>query len=265
MATIRPIRKSSRSRVFWIGEADRVKNLYKYMDMERAFDFLRSGTLYFVEPTIWKDPYEKRFYNADYSNLGYARPKVFCACFTYRADSEAAWRMYCGDSGIASRSMRLRLSKKGILDRLDKFARDNNCTVYAGNVDYSFDRYVIDTLHRRESPQYDAFFAGFDLEKFLNLLLIKRKDFEYENEIRIFIVPEHAAAIGQPGKSNDDLLCPVIIPNHTEHMEAPVIDPNCTDLEIEMITKLSDELLAGKDKRCKRSGLYAPQETIIIE
>lgn len=272
MDVIRPIRKSTRSRVFWLGDTDKVINLYKYMNIEHAFDFLKSGILYFAEPTVWKDPYERRFYDADYSALDYRQTKLFCACFTDRPDNEAAWKMYSrgGDSALASRCMQYRLSKRSLLNNLSAFAGENKCTVYIGHVNYGHDKYIIDTLHTLENSKYEHFFSQFDLEKYLNLLLIKRKDFEYEKEIRVFIVPDDQEGykksdIGIMDRSGKGLICPVKIQDHINDLVfSCTIDPNCTGLESDMIKAMFDNYLS-KDKKCKLSGLYSPQKRITIE
>ena len=67
-----------------------VHSLYKYMNVQRAIEFLESGDYYFVEPIEWADPYEKRFYTADYSSLRYTPKQCFCTCLTHKISSEAA-------------------------------------------------------------------------------------------------------------------------------------------------------------------------------
>ena len=47
----------------------------------------------------------------------------------------------------------------------------------------------INTIHITSGAYYQTFFDAFDREKFLKLLLIKRKAYEYEKETRLFIVP----------------------------------------------------------------------------
>lgn len=36
-------------------------SLYKYMNVQRAMDFLQTGKFSFVEPIVWTDPYENVF------------------------------------------------------------------------------------------------------------------------------------------------------------------------------------------------------------
>ena len=57
------------------------KLLYKYMPLERVLEMLTNQTLWFANPTIWKDPFEKRFIENKYEIDGAQRNshgKIVC-------------------------------------------------------------------------------------------------------------------------------------------------------------------------------------------
>ena len=227
--------------VFQIGV--RKKNsrsvLYKYMNVERAISFLSSGIYYLVEPTAWMDPYEKRFYTADYKMVAnqYNPQQIYCTCFTDKISNEAAWKMYRGkDGGIANRSIRFEMNRTALLQYLDRYI-DNKGKIYIGDANYRYTTKMIDNIHKRQSILYSEYFNGFSIHKFLELLLIKRKAFEYESEVRLFYVPNSQDEI-----YFDDKLYAIsqYLITFTENslrniIKSISIDPSCSQIEFEMI------------------------------
>ena len=71
--------------------------VYKYMTISTALICLKNNTLRFSLPTTssWKDPYESRFYSAEYHNLRLGKRdfdrRLFACCVTKNKLSEPAW------------------------------------------------------------------------------------------------------------------------------------------------------------------------------
>lgn len=66
------------------------KLLHKYMPLERVLEMLTNQTIWFANPTIWKDPFEKRFIENVYNIGGVQKPfpwkdRVYCMCATQTA------------------------------------------------------------------------------------------------------------------------------------------------------------------------------------
>lgn len=57
------------SNCYYIGNREKQMYIYKYMDIETAILCLKNNNIRFVEPTLWQDKYESRFYTADYSKI----------------------------------------------------------------------------------------------------------------------------------------------------------------------------------------------------
>ena len=182
--------------------------LYKYLDMEAALRSIHDGTLKFVEPSEWKDQYEKRFYDADYSQITKSdkrtnnNPRLLASCFTRTKNDESAPLLYCyGKSGLGSICVRVQLSISGIRNELDSYAKKNDLMVYEGPVDYSMSETQLNTLHKRlkedgeENPYYKEYFSSFTLDSYLSLLLLKRPLFRHEMEHRFFLIPKNKDAI----------------------------------------------------------------------
>ena len=76
-----------------------------------------------------------------------------------------------------------------MLQLLEDYANKNGYEVYIGKVNYEFEKQEIKNLHLTSSKHYAKFFpATMKREHYLSLMLLKRKSFQYENEVRIFLV-----------------------------------------------------------------------------
>ena len=239
-------------------------SLYKYMNVQRAIEFLESGDYYFVEPMSWTDPYEKRFYTADYSSVCFTPRQCFCTCLTDSISSEAAWKMYRNSNGgLADRTVRFEFNRKILFSVLDN--NKSSAKVYFGNANYDFTTKEINELHCPSNSNYDKYFTNIDEEKFLHLLLIKRKAFKYESEIRFFILPEHREEI----YLDEDLevFHSLKLQFSKEQMESMIesisIDPSCSDIECDMIKTKIQTLFPNI--KCTKNGLYSKNPRLIIK
>lgn len=185
----------------------RVKNryMYKYMDIDTAINYclrVDHNSIQFVQPTQWPDKYEERFYNASYSNILKKKeeklektPRLYACCFTTASTSEAAWNTYSyNKTGRGSQCVQFKINMKKFRTALNTFAGEDY-DVYEGPVFYKPD-YNITNLHFKTNTDgtpslaYRACFWAFSRIKFLALLLLKRDAFEYEKEVRFFLVPK---------------------------------------------------------------------------
>lgn len=172
------------------GIGERIRNiyLYKYMSLNTAITALEQNTLRFCVPSSWSDPYESRFYDADYKNVVGANSvnrELYACCIAKNSSSEAAWKMYTNDY-TKNPCVQFVICIGQLRKFLENYADQNNCSLYEGEVSYLKDS-IINTFHLKSSSYYDMFFKDFDLIKYLNLMLIKRPAFEYEGEIRYFL------------------------------------------------------------------------------
>lgn len=262
-----PQKMKGYDKTFWLGEkkSSQTHVLYKYMNVKYAINFLKTGYFLMNEPSAWSDPYEKRFYTADYSNIeGFKPHRIYCTCFTQKVSNEAAWRMYSSEnSGIASRTIRFEFRRSTILQALDKGLRSGK--IYIGNALYNYTSKQIDGLHLRKNHLYGRYFNDFTLDKFLNLLLIKRKAFDYEQEVRMFLVDEDEGDIWDEfGFAVNQQKFLAFSPETMKEMIKTIsVDPRCDELEYEMIKTSIESIFPGS--RCIKHGLYKSKSRIVIE
>ncbi len=218
---------------------------YKYMSLESFVLSLIRGTWQFVEPTKWNDEYEGRFYHADYSNIvnqDNCPPQLFATCITGEKANEAAWKVYANGQGLGSKCVQIKINMTKLREilsgKIEKII-DNNSeevdgTFYEGKVYYDFSNDEINSLHTLSSPYNKTFFSNFCNESFLKLLLIKRKAYEYEKEIRLFFVPKCHKEINKTKRKGKGESLKIKI-NWSEVIEEIIVDKKCTEGELETV------------------------------
>ncbi len=185
-----------------IGSYSTGRNFYKYMDIDTAIICLKASTLRFVEPSSWDDNYEGRFYTATYDNVLHGKnqkqtcPRFFATCLTNKSDNEPSWVIYSHGKKNAT-CVQFSIDRKELRQQIINYL-EKHCTdkfkVYEGVVSYIWYEFIDnldkDTVHDENNELYDLFFHSFSLEKYLNLMLLKRDAFEHEKETRIMLVPD---------------------------------------------------------------------------
>lgn len=165
------------------------KLLYKYMPLESALSTINDKYIWFANPAIWKDPFEKRFIEAKYrvgdkEVVFPIKGQVFCNCMTQTATSEAYWNAYHnGQLGIS-----FKFKRERILEVLEKIT---DCEVFVGKVIYLRTNDIKKKISEIDIlKELDPFTLN-NRELQIRLLLLKRIAFLYENEIRVLIVKSH--------------------------------------------------------------------------
>ena len=235
---------------------------YKYMTLDAFVSCMSEGTLRLVEPTKWQDEYEGRFYHADYKkNLSVPdseTPAVYATCITENAASEAAWKVYSHGIGLGARCVQIKLNLDELRDQLSEKITvkkkmkgkteiiEYSGDLYEGKVFYDLSNDEINDLHRTGKPFHALFFSGFNLDKFLRLLLLKRQAYKHENEIRLFFIKNPIEVIGKSrkGKAMD------VIVDWAKIIEEINYDSGCT----------SSELLALKHS-CQLAGIKCTDQS----
>lgn len=178
-----------------IGIGDRINNkfIYKYLTIDVAEKCLDNGRLRFVKPTEWKDPFERLYYTADYENVKQGKnfkTDMYACCLTTNKDCEAAWKIYT-DNMDENPCVKFKIHIGLFRKFLEKYVIQNHGKLYEGLVNYHLTDDELLHLYKRGNPKYSIFFEDFNLEKYLNLMLLKRRFYKYENEIRYMIQLEN--------------------------------------------------------------------------
>lgn len=195
-----PIKVRKRQKVYEglydLNEKPYDKPLYKYMDMGAAIKCIKDGSLRFVEPSCWKDQFEKLFYMAAYKNIAKdANPLLYANCFTKEQMSEAAWELYTyHGNGISANCVQFSIDVKKLREELaDNVKNHANWRFFEGDVNYEYNTEDLIRLHLKNDKykvRSELFSKDFSVDNFLTLLLLKRRMFEHEHEYRFFLIDE---------------------------------------------------------------------------
>lgn len=169
--------------------------LNKYIRIDKFEEQAKSQFLPFSNPTYWADPYEQLLYNIPEYNdcFNFPVPDVQCYCLTTNGykNEDAMWSIYRYNS--KEPVIKITYNFYELLKQLNTFCENKKFTIYIGKVDYSLGqkdlKYLLDEEKNYEL-HHSYFPEDFDIHSYLRLLLLKRKQFDYEGEIRMFLVSD---------------------------------------------------------------------------
>lgn len=222
------------------------KFIYRVTSLDRVLDMFEYNRLVFVSPEMWNDPFEKAFLVAKYkfNDTEFELPikpsksgtSLFAQCWTLTSESEAFWNTYAPNKdGI---SICIRASNlKNILSSIQKY------NVFVGLAKYQH----YDKLYefKGDNEYWKALSEKGTNESHLKLLLKKRIQFKYEQELRILLVRK------KPMKPKISRLRVGMIANKIESI---IIDPRMGSQLVELVKKTFPQY--GFEGKCVQSGLY---------
>lgn len=232
----------------------RKKLLYKYLPLEFALGTIKDRYLWLCNPTIWKDPFEKRFINAKYlvnKNVFEfpLKSQIFCTCFTQTPTSEAHWNNYTNHQiGIS-----LKINRQRLLDVLEEHT--DTYDIYIGNVTYLKTAVIRKKLSEIDDIKNINPFNLNNRELILKLLLFKRIAFRYEDEMRVLAVKKFKT------KENGIKLSFNMKPS--ELIDSIIIDPSIGSNNEEMLKELFKSEYGFT--HVFKSQLYSMSNDILIE
>lgn len=168
------------------------RSFYRFMRKE-VFDNMLRGTFRFSNPSCWNDPYEKLFVNGNFDAIKYTKPTVYAACFTREPNSDASWKVYTEDKENDP-CIRVEFDMNRFIEALC-FAGNqvDRFQLYIGDMSYDLQNNSLCALGKRTSKyHYLAFPEPFSDDNFVDLLLLKRKSFKYEQESRLIILSDES-------------------------------------------------------------------------
>lgn len=169
-------------------QSEQKTDIYRFTTVERLLNMVVQKTNTLVNPRKWEDPFENalamhiRLIKPDGSTIPYPlRNRAYGQCWTLTRETDAFWRMYIPKgSGV-----RLRTSIRCLYKSLE-----NNCknpypsmSCFIGRVDYRTEEELTKCFNDKEWVNDN--FHGQGTQGHVDTLLLKRKEFEPENEVRL--------------------------------------------------------------------------------
>ena len=162
------------------------RTYYRYMS-EKAFDYIMNGSFKFNNPANWWDPFESLMVNGNYSDLGYDKPATYVACFSRLANSEAHWKMY--KKNLKEACIRVEFDMMNFIGTFNlSEVFDIQSHIYIGDVSYDLDERSILALGKTSKYHRQAVPSPFTEKDYVDLLLLKRKPYKWEEEARIVVL-----------------------------------------------------------------------------
>lgn len=161
------------------------RSYYRFMS-EKAFDFIMKGQFRFRNPALWSDPFEKLMVEGDYTQLSYERPATYAACFTRLSNGDAHWKMYNDNEDLCIRVEFDINNFIGVLALSCVLYIDIN--LYIGNVSYLEEGDIAGIGSKSGKYHGIAVPDKFSQEDYVDLLLLKRHPFKWEEETQSYCI-----------------------------------------------------------------------------
>jgi hypothetical protein len=232
--------------------------VYKYIPFKYLKAMLQSRTLRINKVLTWEDPYENFFLKSDFYTFSsfYDQnipvdtqniiEKIYGQSWTFLEESDSMWRIYSNVKDLDFIAIRLKIK---VDDLLNIVYTDDDCmaTTNIGKVDYKTDEEIKQWFNDIDKDNIIS-----DFNKHVeDCLLIKRKPFSHEEEVRIIICN------GTSGTAKDFLEFNI---KDLSIFEEFVIDPRLEQDCVKLITHRIEKLGINKSK-IRKSKLYDFQPT----
>lgn len=187
-----------------------------------------AGQFRFRNPALWTDPFEKLMVNGDYTQLSYEQPATYAACFTSLSNGDAHWKMYNEDKkGL---SIRVEFDMNSFIGMLAlSCVFDIDINLYIGNVSYLEEGDISGIGSKSGKYHGIAVLDKFSQEDYVDLLLLKRHSFKWEEETRVIVLAD-----GEQGEYMNLCFSPKMAKTFIKSIE---INPNASAEEVERFEK----------------------------
>ena len=220
--------------VYSISKKDEMRyaKVFKYMTLDAFLSSLYSEKWRFFEPSKWNDRFEQRFYCAKYTLPGASgnTPQLFATCLTRAKNSEAAWKVYSNGQGLGAHCLQLELD----IAELRRQIRASGFRFEEKAIIYKPENEIMN-LHKKREPYYKEYFNSFTFDSFLKLLSLKRDAYTYEQELRLFVIPNNGGS-GRRNKFKKADHKDIRI-NWSNVISKVRIDKKCSDAELVSIQR----------------------------
>jgi len=167
--------------------SDRTK-IYRIFPRNRFLELFRKDQNVLVLPTMWEDPFENVFLKADVittsgekGGFGF-HADVYGQCWTMETASDAMWQIYSRQKD----AVRVRTTVGDLINSLrDVHGEWAEQTCFIGRVKYL-------TENKLKSFGQTVFKSGITPNTIARSLLVKRRAYKHENEVRLIFIDRGA-------------------------------------------------------------------------
>jgi hypothetical protein len=161
------------------------QKIYRVISIKRFFELIEDEILVLIKPYKWNDPFEDLLsktvtINSKGEHIGFNITKDYYGqCWTLREECDGIWRNYASlDNGV-----RIETTVKQLLTLLFEYEKKwQNISCFIGKVEYLSESEILSFLQDSNFIHWVTDTTGKNPAK---TLLIKRKEFQYEKEVRL--------------------------------------------------------------------------------
>ena len=150
--------------------------IYRFVPIERLIETLERSKLTFINPRLWKDPFDNFLFRQSLNNSFLS--SIYCLCFTLNPHSEAYWKAYSG-SGFAAR---LKIN----FDNFISFLSQKREASWLVKMEYLVESMLVEKLGSMDGLK-SSLLNNYPNNIFLEAFHYKRIPFKYEEEIRFLV------------------------------------------------------------------------------
>jgi len=152
------------------------EHIYRFVPIERLIETLEKSKLTFINPSIWKDPFDNFLFRQSINNNFLS--SIYCLCFTLNPHSEAYWKAY-SRNGFAARF-------KINFDNFLSFMSQRKETSWLIKMEYLVESKLIEKLRTMKGLK-SSLLNNYPNDIFLEAFHYKRIPFKYEEEVRFLV------------------------------------------------------------------------------
>ena len=233
-----------------LNETDKNRYVYRIISTARLYELFAKRENVLVRPSMWDDPFENFILNSraklsdgtvvqfGFNNSYYGQ------CWTLNQTSDAMWRIYSPNSdGVRIRTT-IRKLASSLSGGLSQWA---TIQAFIGKVRYLRDKELIQFANH-------VFTSGLNSAALAKTLLVKRKAFRHEREVRLLY------SENENNPAND--LFRYSVDPHS-FIDQIMIDPRLPSTEVSNLKK-EIKSKTGFTGKILRSRLYAPPTGMIF-
>ncbi|MFK2902987.1 DUF2971 domain-containing protein [Dyella ginsengisoli] len=231
-----------------IGNIDLETPIYRIFSRQRFLELIKSKKNTLVKPSMWDDPFENAFLqctaimdDGQEVSLEDLRGKWYGQCWTTEKETDAMWRIYSQNKD----GVRVKTTVKKIFHPLwyTYINTHGKSSCFMGKVEYKRRKEIEMSIEKSHAQNIIL-----GKTSMAETLLIKRKEFDHEKEVRILfqdIIHKGASKIHQYDIDLNDTLDEI------------TADPRATLEEVEMLGEFIN--LLGIKAPFNQSDLYSFQ------
>jgi hypothetical protein len=236
-----------------LGKIGRDQKIYKILKQKYFFELFENGKNALPTPSKWQDPFENVFLNAEVKTAagehgGFSfHDDVYGQCWTRHTASDAMWHIYSDKRN----AVRIRTTVGKLIDSLCAAHGEwADATCFIGRVEYLSER-------KLKNLAGTIFKDGITPAAIARSLLVKRKAYEHEREVRLIYIERE-------NRKHADGVYKYVINPHALFDQA-MIDGRMFYEQFKSFKQQVKKRTGLSDSQVKRSLLYRQPKGFVVD